>query len=168
MKIKPLHYFAFIFALFLFACETDEETSSETETSNSIVGVWGLSELRFEESEENTELNLASEIIANLAADGCYLMALDFDTSGVVEATIKFDYLEINAGVTGLEIECPEESISESTNYTFNNGLLIFSQEGEIDETVNLTFEGNNTFLIQGSFVDEDNFGGGTLVFTRL
>ncbi|NQZ45702.1 MAG: hypothetical protein HRT65_15455 [Flavobacteriaceae bacterium] len=146
-----------------------DDTSDDTSgTTGDLVGLWTLSDIRFDETLDNDDLEFAKEIIEFLIAQECYLVTFDFMDNGMVTSESKGNYLEINAGPTGLDIPCPEESDVFTSLWSLDGDQLTFIDEGEEKETLTIVFEDENTFIIDGSAVDENNYDGGEAVFIRV
>ena len=159
--------FLFVLALFL-SCSSDKDNENEG-GSNAIVGVWDLTELKINESTASDEAIFGKEIIDFLSDANCYILTIDFkaDLSLVTES--KGGYLEVNVNQegTGLDIPCPTQKDTETTTYTYSNGVL--SVIGDDNQTINtnVTISGNK-MTINATELDLENFNeSGELVFTR-
>lgn len=157
----------FVFALTL-SCSTDSEdndTNSEG-LDSALVGTWNLTEIRYEEDPEDTSLNLAEEIFDRLSQEDCVLVSFTFNANGTMSGSNKLNFIEIDASPTGLDVACPEQSETETGNWTLEgNQLTVDDGSGQM-ETTTIGLEGN-TLVIAGDEIDENNYAGAEAVFTR-
>ncbi len=148
--------------------DDNPDDSNDDMTTGDLVGLWALSDIRFDETMDNDDLEFAKEIVAFLIDQECYLVTFDFMDDGTVTADSKVNFLEINVGVGGLDIPCPEESEVETTLWMLDGDQLTFVNDMQEEETITITFEGDDTFIVDGAAIDENNYDGGEAVFTRL
>ncbi len=145
----------------------DDDTPDDMTTGN-LIGLWALTDIRFDETMDDDDLEFAQEILAFLVDRECYIVTFDFMNNGTVTTDSKANFIEVNAGVGGLDIPCPEESEMTNTMWTLEGNQLTFIDTDLGEETVTVTFEGENTFIVDGSAIDENNYDGAEAVFTRL
>ena len=158
---------AFALAL-MFSCSTDgDDNDNETPDSSTLVGTWNMSDVRFEEDPNDTSLNLADEVVDFLFAQDCILVSFTFNADGSVTSSDRINYLEINAGPNGLDVPCPTESDVEAATWILDGDQLTLDDGNGSVETITITFEGNNTFVISGDEIDANNYAGAEAVFSR-
>jgi len=109
--------------LFFISCSTDSENNEMLETS-ALVGTWNMTDVRFQEDPMDTSLNLADEIVDQLVEENCFLVTFTFNADGTASGENKVNYIEINAGPTGLEVPCPEQSDMEATLWSLTGNQL--------------------------------------------
>lgn len=164
MKLNSI-LFLFVLALFL-SCSSDKDNEGG---NNTIVGVWDLTELKINASTASDEAIFAKEILDYLSAANCYILTIDFKTDLSLITETKGGYLEINVnqGGTGLDIPCPTQKDTETTAYTYSNGVLTVLGDDNEMVTVNVVISGN-TMTVNAVDLDIENFNeSGQLVFTR-
>lgn len=155
-----------IFALLFFiSCSTDSENDEMLETS-ALVGTWNMTDVRFQEDPTDTSLNLADEIVDQLVEENCFLVTFTFNADGTASGENKVNYIEINAGPTGLEVPCPEQSDMEATLWSLTGNQLTFINEDQEEETITIELEGN-TLILAGDDINAENYTGAEVVFTR-
>jgi len=162
MKVK----FVYFYVLFVFAaigCSTDNDEGATSEPQ--IVGTWNLTSVNFTGQDE-TELNLAAEIIDRLAEEACYLVTFEFNANGNATATDRINFIEVNAGPTGLEVPCPTNSDVETTTWSLSGNQLTFINEDLEEETILVEIDGN-TMILNGEDLNADNYAGAQAIFTR-
>ncbi len=166
MKLNSI-LFLFVLALFL-SCSSDKDNENEG-GSNAIVGVWDLTELKINASTATDEAKFAKEILDYLSVANCYILTIDFKSDLSLVTESKGGYLEVNANQagTGLDIPCPTQKDTETTTYTYSNGVL--SVIGDDNQTVNTNvIISGNTMTVNAVDLDLENFNeSGQLVFTR-
>lgn len=151
--------------VFLASCSTDSENDEMLETS-ALVGTWNMTDVRFQEDPNDTSLNLADEIVDQLVEEGCFLVSFTFNADGSAFGENKVNYIEINAGPTGLDVPCPEQSDIEATIWSLTGNQLTFINENQEEETITIQLEGN-TLILAGDDINAENYTGAEVVFTR-
>ena len=156
-------------AALTFSCSSDSDDSGneEANSANPLVGTWVLTDLRVDSSLNNDDLDFAQQIVAFLQGIGCDLITFTFNEDGTVTAVDRSNFLSINVGMNGLDIPCPTESDTESSIWSLEGNQLTFINENMEEETITITFEGNNTLIIAGADIEPENFTGADAVFTR-
>ena len=156
------------FSAFTFlACSTDGDSEAEDMMQvNALVGTWNMTDVDFNEDVNDTSLNLADEIVDELIQENCVLVSFTFQADGTVSSVDRLDFLEINAGPTGLDVPCPNESLNDTGTWSLEgNQLTVDNGEGDM-ETITIELDGN-TLIIAGEDIDEDNYAGAEAIFTR-
>ncbi|WP_350292757.1 lipocalin family protein [uncultured Croceitalea sp.] len=153
-----------IVLLFLAGCSTDSENNEMLETS-ALVGTWNMTDVRFEEDPNDTSLNLADEIVDQLADENCFLVSFTFNADGTVSSEDKVNFIQVNAGPMGLDIPCPEDSVVETAQWSLEGNQLTITGDNQ-EETITIQLEGN-TFVIAGADINAENYTGAEAVFTR-
>lgn len=155
-------------AILAFSCSTDNENGMDEEQMevSALIGTWNMTDVRFTEDPNNTELNLADEIVDVLVAEDCILVSFTFNEDGSAVAENSVQFLEINVGPTGLDVPCPTETTTDSTQWSLEGDQLTFINEDLVEETITIQLDGD-TLIIAGEEIDSDNFSEGEAVFTR-
>ncbi len=152
-----------------FSCSNDgEDNGNETPNGASdLVGTWILTDLRIDSGTNNEDLDFARDIIAFLQGIDCDLVTFTFNQNGTVTSENRANFLSINLGMGGLDIPCPMESETENSTWSLEGDQLTFVNENMEDETITISFEGDDTLIIAGADIDAQNFTGADAVFTR-
>ncbi len=165
MKIKIVFLIAAV-TMMSYSCSTDEENNEMMEeTVSNLVGEWNLTDVNFE-GQSDIELNLAAEIIDRLADEQCYLVTFEFNADGTATATDRINFVEVNAGPTGLDVPCPTQSNTESSTWSLAGNQLTFINAEMEEETIEISLEGN-TMILAGEAVDAQNYAGAQAIFTK-
>jgi len=161
------YVFPIIAVLTLFsACSIDgDDNNDDANDASSLVGTWNMTDVRFTEVDDAT-LILADEIVDELLAEDCFLVSFTFNADGTATAEDKVNYIEVNAGPSGLEVPCPSQSDIESTLWSLDGDQLTFINDNQEEETITIQLE-EDTLIIAGEDIDEDNYAGAEAVFTR-
>ena len=164
MKVKAILYV--ILGLFIISCSTDKEMQAEADT---ILGTWDLTALELDEGTATTDEEFGQQILSVLSASDCYLLTLTFNEDLSLETQDATNYLVIgvNSSGTGLEVPCPAERDTNTTMYTYAEGVLTFIDENQQTVSVNVSINGN-IMVVSATELDVENFNsGGELIFTR-
>lgn len=156
----------FIVTALLFSCSTDKDDANE---DNGIVGSWELTALEIDDSTASDDEKNARDILNFLSAIDCYIMTITFNADQSVITENSGNYLEINVnpGGTGLDVPCPTEKDTSIDSYMFEEGVLTYIDENEMETTVSVEISGN-TMRVNATELDFTNFNdGGVLIFTR-
>lgn len=159
--IKQNLIFVLLVCLSAVSCSTDSEKNLYSDSN--LIGTWEVTEVK---AEESSNLNLPKEIANNLIGEGCKLLVYTFSKEGTVVIKSKLNHIMVNAGPTGLEVDCPEETDTEITTWELNDDQLTYTNENGDEETITVKFEGN-TFTILGEDIDAANYAGMEIVFTK-
>ncbi len=150
-----------------FACSTDgDDNEQEISETNALVGTWNLTDVRFEEDPNDTTLNLADEIVDELTQEGCVLVSFTFNSDNTVSSTDRLNFIEVNAGPTGLDVPCPTNSLDENGTWSLDGNQLTVDNGNGMVETLTIQLEGN-TLILNGEDIDENNYAGAEAVFTK-
>ena len=152
-----------------FSCSNDGDDNGNEgpNSANPLVGTWVLTDLRIDMGVNNDDLDFAQQIIAFLQGIDCDLITFTFNEDGTVTSENRANFLSINAGAGGLDIPCPTESETENSVWSLEGNQLTFINENMEEETITVTFEGDNTLIIAGADIDAENFAVADAVFTR-
>ena len=155
--------------ILVFSCSSDNEDDggNNENGTNDLVGTWVLTDLRVDSTVNDDDLDFAKEIIAFLQGINCDIIVFTFNSDGTAVSDSKADFLSINVGIGGLDIPCPTESTMETTTWSLEGDQLTFINENLEEETITIAFEGDNTLIIPGENIDENNYAGADAVFTR-
>ncbi|NAY92761.1 hypothetical protein GTQ34_12620 [Muricauda sp. JGD-17] len=151
----------------LFSCSNDDNSGENSTDDNDLVGTWALTDARFVEDPSDPTLNLADEILDALVDEDCFLASFTFNADGTVMSSNSVNYIVPNATPTGLSVDCPTQSDTESGTWILEGNELTLTDENQMSETITIQFEGNNTLIISGEDIDENNYAGADAVFTR-
>nr|WP_299073910.1 lipocalin family protein [uncultured Allomuricauda sp.] len=156
-------------AFLLFSCSSDSESSDNSPESNGIIGTWVLTDLRIDSSTNNSNLNFAKEALDAFNALDCDIASFTFNADNTATSENKTNYIasNINVGIGGLTVDCPEESDTETTIWSLDGDQLTFVNEDMEEETITITLEDENTLIIAGEDIDENNYDGADAVFTK-
>lgn len=144
----------------------DDNTENVVSYDN-LVGKWLLSDLRFDETLNDDQLNFAKQILEYLIENECDLITLTFNDDGSSVSESKVDHLSINAGASGLEIPCPAEVDEAAATWTLEDDQLTLTDEAMEERTITIVMEDENTLVIDGADVDENNYNGAEAVFIK-
>lgn len=161
-----LAFFAIIFCL--YSCSTDKENENGTE-ENPIVGIWDAAELKIDEGTASDGAKNGRDILGFLTARDCYILSLTFneDLSLVIENAGNYLEININNEGTGIDVPCPTQRDTETTSYTFANGLLSVMDGNGETVTVNVAITGD-LMTVNAADLDIPNFNDeGELIFRR-
>ncbi|ADY29666.1 MULTISPECIES: lipocalin family protein [Cellulophaga] len=144
-----------------FSCSTDSE--KELFSENSLVGTWVISDVTREES---SEVNFPQEIAKNLIDQGCKIITYTFNADDTFVGKDKLNYFVIESNGAGIEVDCPEETDTLVGTWDLNDDQLTITDPtgGETVITVDLN---GSTLIIAGEDIDEDNYDGLDIVFTK-
>lgn len=156
----------FLITILIYSCSTDKDNEGET---NSIVGTWDVTELRIDESTASDDAKNARDLLDFLNAIDCSILTNVFSENLSLVTQNKGNYLEINVNEegTGLDVVCPTQMDTETTTYTYADGVLTVTDENSETVTINVAISGD-TMTIDAAELDIPNFNdGGELVFKR-
>ena len=162
--------FAFIAVSTLLAsCSKDAiaEKLLDLTDANALIGVWELAEFKADGAAAGTNINLGEDILNSLTEDGCVIVTFEFkdDASLVTENAVN--YLEINASPTGLVVPCPTKKDTETTTYTYEDGVLTYKDTSGADVSVKASVDGEK-MTIDAEDLDLPNFNAkGELIFNK-
>lgn len=152
--------------LILVSCSTDKMDGT---SADAIVGTWDLTALDIDQQTASDEEEFGQVILSELSAENCYLVSLTFnqDLSLITEDASNYLEIGVNAGGTGLEVPCPSQRDTETTTYTYSDGVLTFVDENQATVSLNVSIDGG-TMIISAQELDVENFNaGGELIFSR-
>ena len=132
-----------------------------------ILGNWVFTDARFDEDPNDTSLNLADELVDKLAEENCYLVAFTFNNDNTFSSTDKVNYVEINAGPTGLNVDCPEQQDSSSGTWSLSGNQLTLTETNKSPRTLTVKFEGE-LLVLEGEAIDSNNYAGADAIFSKL
>ena len=151
----------------LFSCSEDK-IAAET-AANSILGTWNLTGLEIDEATATDDMEMGVQLLNFLTALDCYIVTLTFNEDLSLLSENSANYIQINVapGGTGLDVPCPAEKDTDTTVYTYENGVLTFIDNNQETVTVAVVITGN-TLVMSAQEFGVDNFDtGGDLIFTR-
>lgn len=158
--MKKSGLFLLLPLLFLISCSSEGD-SDLPDSVSLLVGEWALTGVEFESSGSPEEI-LAQQVFAQLDQQGCVLVGFTFEENGSGSAVSRIEYLD----VTGFQISCPEESDTESFDWSLEGDQLTITDDLGESSTVAITL-GQDSFRVSGDQLDPDTFGGAVAVFTR-
>jgi len=153
-------------SLFFLSCSTDKVDGG---SSTAILGTWDLTALDIDDGTASDEEEFGQVILDELTATNCFLVTLTFNQDLTLVTEDASNYLEIgvNPGGTGLEVPCPSLRDTQTTIYTYADGVLTFVDENQVTVSLDVSISGN-VMIISAQELDVENFNaGGDLIFTR-
>lgn len=162
MKMRPI---ALVLSLGLFwSCSNDSGSSDPV----SIEGTWDAVELQLDENTATEDELLASDFLNILTAKDCYILNVTFGTDGTATAQNSFDFLDLSGVSQGnFDIPCPSQFVSESGPYTYENGVLTFTDPDGVTSSVNATISGKTLRMDLDGSVFDDVVSTGQLIFRK-
>ncbi|MDO6490253.1 MULTISPECIES: lipocalin family protein [unclassified Cellulophaga] len=147
--------------MFGSSCSTDSD--KEIFSENSLVGTWVISDFTREES---SEVSLPQEIAKNLIDQGCKIITYTFNADDTFVGKDKLNYFVIESNGAGIEVDCPEETDTLVGAWDLDGDQLTITDPtgGKTVITVDLN---GNTLIIAGEDIDEGNYEGLDVVFTK-
>jgi len=161
-------FILFISSFVLFSCSTDENNQDDIDDpSTAIIGSWRAIEFQAADP-NNSTLNLGAEILNNLTAEECYILTFMFNSDLTVMVENAVNFVVPNATPTGISVECPTESDTESSTYMYDGTILtIVDQNGEM-QSIQVTIEGD-IMTVNATDLDVDNLNAdGSVIFERF
>ncbi|MEO0571470.1 MAG: hypothetical protein AAF039_07165 [Bacteroidota bacterium] len=129
-----------------------------------LVGLWVLSEIRLDDNVNDITLEFLDLVIDDLVEQECYLISFNFMDDGVVEVESRVGDFEVE----GIEITCPEEVESVVVGWELNGDQLTLIDAMQESETITITLEDEDTFVLEGEEGIDEEFDGSQAVFVRL
>jgi len=161
-------FILFISSFVLFSCSTDENNQDDIDDpSTAIIGSWRAIEFQAADP-NNSTLNLGAEILNNLTAEECYILTFMFNSDLTVMVENAVNFVVPNATPTGISVECPTESDTESSTYMYDGTTLtIVDQNGET-QSIQVTIEGD-IMTVNATDLDVNNLNAdGSVIFERF
>ena len=165
--MKRRLYLFLMATVVMFSCSEDK-IATETAT-NSILGTWNLTGLEIDEATATDDMEMGVQLLNFLTALDCYIVTLTFNEDLSLLSENSANYIQINVapGGTGLDVPCPVEKDTDTTVYTYENGVLTFIDNNQETVAVAVVITGN-TLVMSAQEFGVDNFDtGGDLIFTR-
>ncbi|UII77010.1 lipocalin family protein [Flagellimonas sp. HMM57] len=162
--------FFFLTVFLVISCSTDnKEDEAMNDTAIDLVGTWVLTDLRIDENTNDDDLNFAKQILDNFKSSDCDIVIFTFrgDGTAVSENKVNFIAENINVGAGGLSVDCPSESVTETTTWSLDGDQLTFVDSNMEEEVITVVLEDENTLIIAGEDINADNYTGADGVFTR-
>ena len=132
-----------------------------------IIGVWELAEFQVDAEAAGTYLNLAEDALNKLRKEDCTIVTFEFKNDATLITENAINYLNISAGPTGLVVPCPIEKDTQTTTYTYENGVIKFKDKDGDDVSAKATVDGNK-MTVDAEGLDLPNFNTkGELVFKK-
>lgn len=170
IKFNPMKrnlLFLFMASVLMFACSTDQDNQESNDPLNAILGSWRAVEFNVAGSGSST-VNLGAEILANLAAEECYILTFDFNQDLTVVVENAFNFIALNATPAGISVDCPEQRDVESSTYTFDGSTLSIVDEDGVTQSIEVTIEGD-IMTVDAADLDVDNLNAeGELIFEKF
>ena len=156
----------FIATSLLLSCSNDEDNNKDSSSENAIKGEWRAVEFQSADPNDAT-LNFGAEVLERLADEECYILTFDFNADLTVVVKNSVNHLSQNASATGLIVDCPTQTDTETSTYTYDGSFLtIIDQEGEA-QTIEVTIDGD-VMTVDAADLDVTNLdASGSLIFTR-
>ncbi len=154
-----------LFAIGFLSCSSDKEDPNETD-QNVLVGTWQATALKINNETASDGAKLGRDILDHLTAKKCYVYTLTFKEDNSLVLEYSGNYLQINAGISGLEIPCPTEEDIITGTYTYDGNVLTIAGLDSDTTSVRIEIEGS-TMLIEASQLNIDNFEDGELILKK-
>ena len=135
-----------------------------------IVGVWQASELKINNDTASDEEKNAKDLLDYLTAMDCYVLTFDFkeDLNVVIENSLAYIELTFNSDGSGFGIPCPTEKDTESTVYSYGEGVLSYVDDEGQTVTMEVTIEGDVMMVDAADLNLLELEAGAQLVFKRM
>ena len=154
-----------IISAVVFSCSKDKNNNNDNEST--IVGTWQATELKIDNNTASDDAKNSRDILDYLTANDCFVITFTFNADLSVISDNAVNYLEINAGPTGIEIPCPTESDTDAGTYTVEGSTLTYIDSNDDTFTISISINGD-TMTLDASSLDIPNFEvDGELVFKR-
>lgn len=160
MKFKFI--LLFLSSSLFFSCSTDSDDGEAKE--DSIVGVWQAYELKVNNDTASEDEKYARDLLAYLAAKDCYVLTFYFKEDLTVIIENSFEYLERD----GFDIPCPTERDTESTVYSYEEGVLSYVDDEGQTVTMEVAIEGDVLAVDAADLEVLEVEAGAQLVFKRM
>ncbi|RKR14150.1 hypothetical protein CLV91_0222 [Maribacter vaceletii] len=151
------------------SCSKDaiSDKLDELTGKDALVGKWELVEFNVDEEAAGTYLNLAEDALEKLIEEDCAIVTFEFKEDATLVTENAIDYLEFNAGPTGLIVDCPSEKDIETTMYTYVDGVLKFKDKNGEEISAKASIEAD-VMTVDAEGLDLPNFNTkGELIFNR-
>ncbi len=164
--MKRTIFYFLIVSIGLGSCSSDAE-DNEMPTSNAIVGIWDVKELKIDNETASDDAKFGKQILDFLTARNCTIITLEFNEDGSAVAENKANYVEVNATTTGLDIPCPTNSDTETTTYSYEGAVVTFVDADGATVEVAVSINGDE-MSVNAADLEIPNFNeSGELIFTR-
>jgi len=167
--MKKLKFIIIAIGTLFSSCSKDaiSEKLEELTGKDALIGKWGLVEFNVDEEAAGTYLNLAEDALEKLVKEDCAVVTFEFKEDATLVSENAINYLEFNAGPTGLIVDCPSEKDIETTVYSYEDGVLQFKDENGEEISAKASIEGD-VMTVDAEGLDLPNFNTkGELIFNR-
>ncbi len=154
-----------LLAIGFLSCSSDKEDPNETD-QNVLVGTWQATALKINSETASDGAKFGRDILDYLTARQCYIYTLTFKADNSLVLKYSGNYLQVNAGVSGLEIPCPTEEDVVTGTYTYDGNVLTIAGLDSNTTDVRIDIEGS-TMSIEVSQLNIDNFEDGELILRK-
>lgn len=154
-----------IISAVVLSCSKDK--NKDGSDPNTIVGAWVATELVIDNNTASDDAKNSRDILNYLTGNDCFVITFTFNADLSVIADNAVNYLEVNAGPSGIEIPCPTQSDMDAGTYTLEGSALTYIDSN--DEIFNITVNINgDTMTFDAASLNIPNFDvEGELVFKR-
>ncbi|RTE55045.1 hypothetical protein EHW67_00285 [Arenibacter aquaticus] len=156
----------FLSASLFFSCSNDSG-DAEPKAEN-IIGVWQAYELRINYDTASDDEKNAKDLLDYLTAKDCYVLTFNFkeDLNVVIDNSLA--YLELTFSSDGLGFPCPAEKDTETTVYSYEEGVLSYVDDDGQTLTMEVSIDGD-VMMVDAADLDVlEVEAGGQLVFKRM
>ncbi len=169
MKKSIIIVFLAIFTAFSCSTDNEDDSGNTQETTINLLGTWVLTDLRIDENTNDDDLNFAKQLLDAFSALDCDIVTFTFRNDNTVTSEDKTNFIiqNVTAGAGGLSVDCPTESVSETTTWSLDGDQLTFINDDLEEETITIELEDENTLIIAGSDINTNNYTGADAVFTK-
>ncbi|MBC2838738.1 hypothetical protein [Robiginitalea sp. SC105] len=162
--MKILKSILLLSAILLGACSNDNGGGGDVP----IEGTWDAVALETDPATATEDELLAADFLDILTARDCYILSVTFGADGSAVSENSFDYLDLSGLATGdFNIPCPTQSDSETGIYTYEDGVLSFTDPMGVTSSVNASISGNRLYMDLENSVFQDVVSTGRLVFEK-
>lgn len=166
MKFKLI--LLFLSASLFFSCSNDSEDGEAK--ADTIVGVWQAYELRINNDTASDDEKNAKDLLDYLTAKDCYVLTFNFkeDLNVVIDNSLSYIELTFNSDGSGFGIPCPTEKDTETTLYSYEEGVLSYVDDDGQTVTMEVNIDGD-VMMVDAADLDVlEVEAGGQLVFKRM
>lgn len=134
--------------------DTDDGSDDGDMDESPLIGLWIFNEIRLEEGVDDFILSLLFGSINDLAEEDCELLTFEFKADGMVDVGSRIGDLDLESTT----LSCPENLDTVTTTWSLEGEVLTLATEGEEDQEILLSFEDENTLIIQGEDAAGEEF----------
>lgn len=156
-----------LLSVVLLSCSKDKDEVN-IDYQQLILGTWNISAVQVDEGNTDDELAFLAEIVGVLVAQDCEAVTLIFNENGTLSTRNGANDIgiNVNAGGTGLSIDCPDTFETETTTWSLEGDQLTVVDGDGVAQTSTIVLS-ENELIVAGEEIDEDRFMGSNVVFVK-